>query len=177
MTHADTRDADINRLNVTWHIVGTTDFDRLCLLLPRRVSHTLIPPDAIVLYLREAGFCDIVPLKNFVFDNSLITIFVERWSPEIHTFHMPWGECTITLQNIAYHLRLHAHGEPADGCFWDFHTWYGSETWELVEQLLGVRPPAVQQQGAKRKESFSLKLTWLQEGLWQMPNTADPDTL
>ncbi|QHO52536.1 uncharacterized protein DS421_2g40080 [Arachis hypogaea] len=38
--------------------------------------------------------------------------------------------------------------------------WYHMETWELVEQLLGVRPPVVPQQAAQ-KESFSLKLVWL----------------
>ncbi|QHO06313.1 uncharacterized protein DS421_14g453600 [Arachis hypogaea] len=41
------------------------------LFLPRRVSHTLPPPNAIFPYLREAGFGDTVPLR-FTFDNSLI---------------------------------------------------------------------------------------------------------
>ncbi|RYQ85887.1 hypothetical protein Ahy_B10g105514 [Arachis hypogaea] len=77
MAHIDNHDADINQLN------------RPRLFLPRRVSHTLPPLDAIVPYLREAGFGDAVPLKNFVFDNSLTTIFVERWCPEIHTFYLP----------------------------------------------------------------------------------------
>ncbi|RYR46599.1 hypothetical protein Ahy_A07g032344 [Arachis hypogaea] len=43
---------------------------RSCLLFPRRVSHTLAPPNAIILYLRVAGFGDIVQLKDVVFDNS-----------------------------------------------------------------------------------------------------------
>ncbi|RYR73418.1 hypothetical protein Ahy_A02g007760 [Arachis hypogaea] len=28
---------------------------------------------------------------------------------------MPWGECTITLQDIAYHLRLRTNGDPVGG--------------------------------------------------------------
>ncbi|KAL4365565.1 hypothetical protein AHAS_Ahas07G0118800 [Arachis hypogaea] len=67
------------------------------LLLPRRVSHTFAPSNAIISYLREADVGDIVPSKNFVFDNSLITIFMERWRPETHTFPPTWRECTITL--------------------------------------------------------------------------------
>ncbi|QHO35120.1 uncharacterized protein DS421_9g272840 [Arachis hypogaea] len=85
-------DRDINRLNETLHYAEAVDFARPHLLLPRQVSHTLLPSDAIVLYLRETGFGDTVPLRDFTFDNALITVFVERWRPETHTFHLPWGE-------------------------------------------------------------------------------------
>ncbi|QHO28821.1 uncharacterized protein DS421_7g219980 [Arachis hypogaea] len=78
------------------------------LLLPRQVSNTLPPPDAIVPYLREPDFGDTVPFRDFIFDNSLIIAFVERWRPKTYTFHLPWGEATITLQNVVYNLRLRA---------------------------------------------------------------------
>ncbi|RYQ84319.1 hypothetical protein Ahy_B10g103505 [Arachis hypogaea] len=67
------------------------------LLLSRRVSHKLSPPDSIIPYLREIVFGNMLPLRDFVFDNSLITAFVECWHPETHTFHLPWSESTITL--------------------------------------------------------------------------------
>ncbi|RYR47604.1 hypothetical protein Ahy_A07g033547 [Arachis hypogaea] len=108
-------DGDINRLNETSHYAGTADFERPRLLLPRRVNHTLLPPDAIVLYLAEAGFGDTMPLRDFTFDNSLISALVERWCPEMHTFHLPWGQVTITLQDVVYHLGLRAHGNPVGG--------------------------------------------------------------
>ncbi|RYR54947.1 hypothetical protein Ahy_A06g030200 [Arachis hypogaea] len=132
-----------------------TRWYNLRLLLLRRVSHTLAPPNPIVPYLREAGFGNTVLLRDFVFDNSLITVFIERWRSETHTFHLPWGECTITLQDVVYHLRLRMHGKP----------------------LLGAKQPHGQQQGAQRKESFSIKLTWLWDRVWHMPDTADPATL
>ncbi|MBA0783783.1 hypothetical protein Gotri_001439 [Gossypium trilobum] len=31
---------------------------------------------------------------------------VERWRPETHTFHLPCGECTITLEDVALQLGL-----------------------------------------------------------------------
>ncbi|KAL4321637.1 hypothetical protein AHAS_Ahas14G0130400 [Arachis hypogaea] len=76
----------------------------------------------MVPYLREVGFVDMVPLKDFVFDNSLIMTFVERWRPDPHF-------------------------------------------------------SSVRQQGAQRKESFFLKLTWLRERFRKMSDTTDLDTL
>ncbi|QHO47227.1 uncharacterized protein DS421_6g194550 [Arachis hypogaea] len=84
-------DGDINKLNEMTHYAGAADFEASPPTV-RRVSHTLSPPDAIVPYLAEAGFGDIVPLKDFTFDNFLISILVERWRLETHTFHLPWGE-------------------------------------------------------------------------------------
>ncbi|QHO12582.1 uncharacterized protein DS421_15g508170 [Arachis hypogaea] len=118
MARANTRDRDINRLNVTWHYARTADFARSRLLLPRRVSHTLPPPDAIVPYLREARFGDMVLLRNFVFDNSLITTFVERWRSETYMFHLPWGKATITLDMGVggAAARCYASGGSTVGC-------------------------------------------------------------
>ncbi|MFQ6636742.1 hypothetical protein Gotur_013905, partial [Gossypium turneri] len=39
-------------------------------------------------------------------DPKLISTFVERWRPETHTFYLPCGECTITLEDVQLQLRL-----------------------------------------------------------------------
>ncbi|XP_039787309.1 serine/threonine-protein phosphatase 7 long form homolog [Panicum virgatum] len=39
-------------------------------------------------------------------DRSLLTALVDRWRPETHTFHLPCGELTPTLQDVAYLLGL-----------------------------------------------------------------------
>ncbi|QHN96688.1 uncharacterized protein DS421_18g620740 [Arachis hypogaea] len=140
MAHADACDQDINRLNATWHYARAANFTRPRLLLPRQVSHTLPPPEAIVPYLREARFSDTVPLRNFVFDNSLIMTFVERWRPESHTFHLPWD---VGVSGAA--TRCQASVVP--------------------------------KQGAQRKESVLLKLTWLCDRVRQMLQTDDSETL
>ncbi|CAN0846224.1 Protein MAIN-LIKE 2 [Linum grandiflorum] len=39
-------------------------------------------------------------------DVALLTAFIERWQPDTNTFHMPFGEITITLHDVYYILRL-----------------------------------------------------------------------
>ncbi|XP_015943712.1 serine/threonine-protein phosphatase 7 long form homolog [Arachis duranensis] len=100
-------DGDINILNEMTHYAGAADFEAS--------PPTLPPPDAIVPYLAEARFSDTVPLRDFTFENFLISTLMERWRPETHTFHLPWGEVTITLQDVAYRLGLRTHGNPVGG--------------------------------------------------------------
>ncbi|KAH1107113.1 hypothetical protein J1N35_010881, partial [Gossypium stocksii] len=39
-------------------------------------------------------------------DPTLINVLVKIWKPETHTFHLPCGECTITLEDVALELGL-----------------------------------------------------------------------
>lgn len=43
---------------------------------------------------------------------ALITAFVERWHPETNTFHMPFGEMSITLLDVEQILGVRCSGEP-----------------------------------------------------------------
>ena len=60
----------------------------------------------IVLFFRlsEAGLLTIGRLAesgSVKLDRSLLTALVDRWRPETHTFHLPCGEMTPTLQDVA----------------------------------------------------------------------------
>jgi len=57
-------------------------------------------PDNVMRYIRLAGFGGVTDCDNRKLDGALITALVERWRPETHTFHMPVGECTVTLQHV-----------------------------------------------------------------------------
>ncbi|WVZ66532.1 hypothetical protein U9M48_015737 [Paspalum notatum var. saurae] len=48
---------------------------------------------------------------RLMIDNSLITALVDRWRPETHTFHVPYGEMAPTLQDVSYLLGLPIAGD------------------------------------------------------------------
>uniref|UniRef100_A0A2N9EEU1 Aminotransferase-like plant mobile domain-containing protein n=1 Tax=Fagus sylvatica TaxID=28930 RepID=A0A2N9EEU1_FAGSY len=65
-------------------------------------------------YLQRAGFYGIAKLGFIKMDWALITALVERWHQETHTFHLPHGEMTITLQDVEVMLGLPVDGEVLD---------------------------------------------------------------
>ena len=92
----------------------------------------------------------------------MITALVERWRPKTHTFHLPWGECTITLEDVALHLGIRVDGRVVAGpsfLHWD----------ELCHELLGEFPP----ENARKRAA--LKLTWLLNML-RAPLPEEPTT-
>ncbi|MBA0770834.1 hypothetical protein Gotri_019408 [Gossypium trilobum] len=60
------------------------------------------PPSPLIEnYLREAGFWHVANIgRGCKLGPKLISAFIERWRPETHTFHLPCGECTITLEDM-----------------------------------------------------------------------------
>ena len=60
-------------------------------------------------YLRRAGMLPlarVVCARLPVMDAPLLTAFVDRWRPETHSFHLPCGEVSITLQDVAMILGM-----------------------------------------------------------------------
>ncbi|KAG8481464.1 hypothetical protein CXB51_026217 [Gossypium anomalum] len=67
-------------------------------------------------YLREAGFWHVAMIgRGCKLDPKLISALIERWRPETHTFHLPCGECTITLEDVHLQLRLPVDGDAVTG--------------------------------------------------------------
>ncbi|MBA0701282.1 hypothetical protein Goari_026897, partial [Gossypium aridum] len=82
------------------------------------------PPSPLIEnYLREASFCHVANIgKGCKLDPKLISAFVERWRPEMHTFHLLCRECTIILEDMQLQLGLPVDEsvltEPAQSANW-----------------------------------------------------------
>ena len=66
----------------------------------------------LIPFLQAAGVYGLARVSTLQLDWTLIAALVERWRPETHSFHLPMGECTITLQDVAVLLGLPIDGEP-----------------------------------------------------------------
>ncbi|QHN82592.1 uncharacterized protein DS421_20g697200 [Arachis hypogaea] len=47
--------------------------------------------------------------------SALLSALVERWRPQTHTFYLPVGEVTLTLEDVSYILGLLINGEAVTG--------------------------------------------------------------
>ncbi|XP_072065996.1 serine/threonine-protein phosphatase 7 long form homolog [Arachis hypogaea] len=114
-----------------------------------------VPPDRyndrVEDHLRVTGFYHVSQIGIVQCQKALVNALIERWHPDTHTFHLPIGECAVTLENVALILGLLTDGLPVTGM-----TMSSFEALEAECLLqLGVAP---------RKEecrSSCIKLTWL----------------
>ncbi|KAJ9146396.1 hypothetical protein P3X46_028667 [Hevea brasiliensis] len=128
---------------------GTMEHEVLTCRRQGNILHADID-DRIIPHLHDSRFIGIARLGFFPLDWHLISAFVERWRPETHTFMMPIGECTISLQDVGIITGLPIHGSAL---------------------LLGARPPPEMIRG------HTLKLSWLTDEFGAIPHEADDLTV
>ena len=125
------------------------------------VLHQAAVDPRIVPYLRQAGFYGLSQVGFFQVDHHLITAMVERWRPETHTFHLPIGEATITLEDVAIQLGLPVDGQAVTGTSaYDWHA--------LCQDLLGVVPDDV-----RLLKGCRINMGWLRRQFPVPPPGAD----
>ncbi|GAU47848.1 hypothetical protein TSUD_404250 [Trifolium subterraneum] len=93
-------------------------------------------------------------------DPQLLSAFTERWHPEISSFHMPFGEMTITLDDVACLLHI-----PVRGVFYMYVPVSMEETAALATELLGV-PYEVAYLETSRQRGETFTKQWLYD-CWQ----------
>lgn len=71
--------------------------------------------DRMLPYLAQMGFLGVSLIGNCRVDIGYMTAMVERWRPETHTFYLPHGEMTVTLEDVARLLGLPTRGLPVTG--------------------------------------------------------------
>ena len=94
-------------------------------------------------------------------DHALIIALVERWRPEMHSFHLPYGKMTFTLKDMEVIMGVPVDGLPMVGYTSPRLNWR-----ELCSNLLGHRPPERELGGNKNTvvmEGPRVKAKWLED--------------
>lgn len=110
-------------------------------------------------YLQQAGllaFSTVCQRGIPTCNHAALSALVDRWRPETHTFHLPSGEMTVTLQDMAMIAALPIRGRAVTGST-------TSAGWrEMVQELLGTAP-APPSPPAKESKTSGLSLKWIEE--------------
>ena len=89
--------------------------------------------DRVVNIIKALGLEGLLWVPSREIDHGLITALVKRRRPETHTFHMPHGEVSITLQDVEVLLGLPVNGVAITGST--------QKTWtEVCQDYLGFQP-------------------------------------
>ncbi|KAA0034940.1 serine/threonine-protein phosphatase 7 long form-like protein [Cucumis melo var. makuwa] len=153
-------DQSFHRSSIMWD--DTTVGELGCIRREAEVQRNIPLHCNILPLLQVSRFYGVARLGFIQLDWHLITAFVERWRLETHTFHIPTGECTITLQDVEVLLGIHVDGEPVIS---QMH-----EDWtSLCHMLLSVVPPANKIKGSR------LNLTWLASQFPRLDDDAEEE--
>ena len=71
----------------------------------------LMVDDQVIDIIKGLGLEGLLKTPGREIEHGLITALMEQWRPKTHTFHMPHGEVTITLQDVEVLLGLPVDGE------------------------------------------------------------------
>ncbi|GAU50041.1 hypothetical protein TSUD_187960 [Trifolium subterraneum] len=93
-------------------------------------------------------------------DPQLLSAFTERWHPETSSFHVPFGEMTITFDDVACLLHI-----PVRGIFYTPVPVSMEEAVALATELLGV-PYEVAYMETSRQRGGTFTQQWVYD-CWQ----------
>ncbi|QHO15407.1 uncharacterized protein DS421_10g294660 [Arachis hypogaea] len=124
-----------------------------------------VPPDRyndrVEEHLRLTGFYHASQIGVVQCQKALVNALIERWHPDTHTFHLPIGECAVTLEDVALILGLPTDGLPVTGM--TMSSFEALEA-ECLHQF-GVAPRKSECRGS------CIKLTWLRDLKENLPLT------
>uniref|UniRef100_A0A8I6XU40 Aminotransferase-like plant mobile domain-containing protein n=1 Tax=Hordeum vulgare subsp. vulgare TaxID=112509 RepID=A0A8I6XU40_HORVV len=99
---------------------------------------------------------------------TTLTALTDRWSPETHSFHLPLGEMTITLEDIGMITGLPIEGRALTGKV-------RSNGWrQRVAALVGVEPEPWTNEARKDLRPSGVLFSWIQRYFRKCPRDASP---
>ncbi|XP_006574258.1 uncharacterized protein [Glycine max] len=123
----------------------------------RKVHNLGRPVPAIKVLVVGTGLSPLIACSVDTDDRGLLSSFVERWHRETSSFHLPVGEVTITLDDVASLLHL-----PVVGDLHTFQPLHVNEAVLMLVDLLMVSPEAARVETAHYHGPY-VHLSWIYE--------------
>ncbi|KAE8770885.1 hypothetical protein D1007_57303 [Hordeum vulgare] len=99
---------------------------------------------------------------------TALTALTDRWRPEKHSFHLPLGEMSITLEDIAMISGLPIEGKALTGKV-------RAAGWrQRVAALVGVEPEPWTHETRKDPRPSGVLFSWIQRHFHRCPRDASP---
>lgn len=108
----------------------------------------------------QSGFHQLIMHAHDKVDKVVINSFVERFYPETNTFHLPFEEMGITIDEVVYMTSLPADGRSVTGPLGGSRNISYHNVYQLMDQCFGIdKPSVVLALGGEKK----IQLEWLQK--------------
>ncbi|XP_057432139.1 protein MAINTENANCE OF MERISTEMS-like [Lotus japonicus] len=102
-----------------------------------------------------AGLLHLLTCNLPFVDKTVLTAFMERWQPETSSFHMPFGEMTITLDDVSSLLHI-----PVKGKFFTLPVLTREDAASALHKQLGVTQADAEEEIRKSLGPYA-RYTWL----------------
>ncbi|XP_012828286.1 PREDICTED: serine/threonine-protein phosphatase 7 long form homolog [Erythranthe guttata] len=118
--------------------------------------------------VERSGLMPLVRHSYKVIDSALVLTFIERWQPATCTFHLPFGEMTITLDDVSSLIGLPVVGRPV---FIQQISKTGPSSQAIVNRILGVVLESTDKCWGQNLKA--LKLEWLRSTFSSVTDSDD----
>ncbi|XP_057426301.1 protein MAIN-LIKE 2-like [Lotus japonicus] len=105
--------------------------------------------------VEAAGLLPLLTCNLPSVDKTMLTAFVERWQPETSSFHMSFGEMTITLDDVSSLLHI-----PVKGKFFTLPVLTREDASSALHKQLGVTQADAEEEIRKTLGPYA-RYTWL----------------
>ena len=113
--------------------------------------------------IQGSGLSPLIDCSYRQANKELIAAFVERWQPETNTFHLPFGEMSITLEDVSILLKIPVTGKVVNVDNFSRYTDESrDEAIELVSRLLGVSKEVAEVE-VKPTKGLTVRTFWLKD--------------
>ena len=108
--------------------------------------------------------CSLAPLLGCTYryiNHTIVSAFTERWQHKTNIFHLPFGEISITLYDVATILKIPITGRSVSV---SHHLTFG-EASDLLCRLLEISLDVAAQQIRENRGPY-VKLGWLKKNIY-----------